>query len=215
MRLGHISDHHGSIRETPFDCDIVIASGDMMPNWSYGIHAIEEPRQTQWLKENARRIGDCWTKGKPLVNVLGNHCYVDPSPILRAAGIESYTLMSEMLTIDGLRMFGFPWIPVFHGTWNREIHEYEIEERLKPVAELIESGDIEVLISHAPLWGTLDKNSYGEHCGSKALMDMVYGLKKPLKLLAVGHIHEQNGITTLPSGTVYSNAATTSRLIIL
>ncbi len=198
MRVAHISDTHGIIRDIEGDFDVVVHTGDMMPNQTRGVRRVEGPYQKQWIEDHVKLMASCWSKGKPP---------------MRAAGIEAYILIDDVLTIDGVKFYGHPWVPHYYGEWNYEIWEHEIAAKLKPVAELIESGDIDAMLAHAPAMYYLDQNGQHEHCGSKSMHDMIMGLKRPLKLYACGHIHESRGITALPSGTIYSNAALTQRII--
>src|SRR5689334_8867342 len=47
---------------------------------------------------------------------------------------------------------------------------------------------LDVLITHGPPWGIMDRNIKGDLCGSKALYDHVFRVKPRVHVF--GHIHE-------------------------
>lgn len=212
MRLMHLSDSHGKIQELDDNFDMIVHSGDLMPNITRGHKHIEEAYQEEWLEDNASRIKYLWANDKPFIYCSSNHDYADPVPALRDAGVDAYNCSEQLLTINGVKYYGLPFTKYYNGEWNYELQEHEIAHKLKPVTELIESGDIDVLVSHGPMYGFLDMNKYGEHCGSQALYHMIGNLYRPLKALLVGHIHESAGRTTFHK-TIVSNAACVQHII--
>ena len=70
--------------------------------------------------------------------------------------------------------------------------------------------DTEILITHTPPYGILDKLDHsgsvpGAHVGSKELLQRLDHLKN-LKLVTMGHIHNQNSMIEL-NGIKFVNAA--------
>ena len=65
--------------------------------------------------------------------------------------------------------------------------------------------DTDVLITHGPPYGILDKTERGEHCGCQDLLERIKVIQ--LKLHIFGHIHEGYGMfqdesTTFVNGSV-------------
>jgi Calcineurin-like phosphoesterase len=90
-----------------------------------------------------------------------------------------------------LKIWGSPW-----SLWFRAINPHcksftTTEGELKKKFALIPS-DTDILITHSPRFGMLDKNKFRQSCGSKSLADKILTLKN-LKLHVFGHIHEAYG----------------------
>jgi Icc-related predicted phosphoesterase len=64
------------------------------------------------------------------------------------------------------------------------------EEELQKKYDLIPEG-IDILISHTPPYGILDKNYKGMHCGSVSLRNIMHRVDP--QYLICGHIHECGG----------------------
>src|ERR1035437_9703982 len=109
ITIAHVSDTHGqSWPEIPDECDMVIHSGDGMPNASRGNVEIEIPFQTKWVKNNVENYRK-WLKGKPLLYCQGNHCFINPCPILNENGIETIDLTNKIGLYKGIVFYGFPF----------------------------------------------------------------------------------------------------------
>ncbi len=214
VRIAHISDTHGGIPRIDQlgTIDVVVHSGDMMPSWSRGIRAIEVPRQTAWCAAEADRMANCWGTKQPFLYTSGNHDYVDPTPAMRAAGMNAECIDDRVVEAAGLKFYGFPYVHWFTGEWNREEGEDKLYERLRPVAEMIERGEIDILVAHSPYYGNQDRNGYGERCGSKAMREIIFNLTRPLTAYLCGHIHEAAGVNKFHK-MIYSNAATVQRVL--
>lgn len=214
MRICHLSDTHGSVPQIDQLglIDVVVHSGDLMPSFSRGIKVIEEPRQLAWASLHADRMATSWGTKQPVLYVSGNHDYVDPTPAMRIAGMDARNIDDRVEEVAGLKFYGFPYVHWFTGEWNRELSEDAIYQKLKPVAEMIECGEIDILVAHSPYYGSLDRNAYGERCGSKAIRETLFKLIRPLTAYLCGHIHESNGVNKYHK-MICSNAATTQRII--
>jgi len=70
--------------------------------------------------------------------------------------------------------------------------------------------DTEILITHTPPNGTLDRTRRGKHAGCKQLGQRLNSLKS-CRLHVFGHIHESAGAVILPGGRVAVNAALASK----
>lgn len=212
MRILHISDTHGLPPEPiDKDFDIVVHSGDFMPNRTFGQRLIEEPFQKYWLETNAPRISPLY-KTKPFLVVPGNHDYIDAVPILRAAGFDARFLADTHLEVEGVTFYGHPWTPEFCG-WNWMCKRTEMALRLQSFAELANQGAVDVLVTHGPMYGVLDRNQDGERCGCPVLKRAIQDARHSPKALLHGHIHEAKGLMTWSRGMRISNAACTQRIV--
>lgn len=98
-----------------------------------------------------------------------------------------------------LRIYGSPWQPYFQD-WAFNL----LPDQLKEVWSKIPDG-LDVLITHGPPLGVLDRIRGGEHVGCEYLLDEV--LRAKPKIHAYGHIHESYGIRREVE-TVFVNAST-------
>lgn len=225
IRILHISDNHSLFVDfwklkniDPDSIDCVIHSGDFLPNWSRGIRAIEEPRQSGWIIANIDKIAE-WTRNKPFLFCPGNHDYVNPVPILKSAGLNAIDLYTNKdedelpIAADfmGYRIYGSPWVPRWTGEWN---YELDHDKEGFAVAEVI-GIQPDIIVSHAPIRGVLDRNEHGERCGSfewaNQLRDAEANGYLP-KAFLCGHIHPSNGVVGWKS-MIVSNAATTANVL--
>jgi Icc-related predicted phosphoesterase len=96
-----------------------------------------------------------------------------------------------------LRIWGSPWTLKFYGM-NPLCMAFtcDTEEELNEKWKLI-PDDIDILITHSPCYGILDKvNMKQRNVGSSTLKDHVISRIKP-KLHVCGHIHDAYGIVDL------------------
>lgn len=103
------------------------------------------------------------------------------------------------VTIEGIKFWGSPITPYFHNwAFNRFHHE------IQPHWDLIPNG-IDVLITHGPPHGILDKVRYDNlTVGCPKLAKKVKEIKP--KVHVFGHIHEGRGLHE-EDGTTYINAS--------
>jgi len=91
---------------------------------------------------------------------------------------------------EGLKIWGTPWTPWFHGV-NPKCKAFMISEsKLDRKFSLI-PDDIDILVSHGPMKHMLDANMDGYACGSESLRKHVDRVKP--KFFIFGHIHELGG----------------------
>ena len=204
MRILHLSDNHGLFYPLE-NSDIICHTGDLLPNKSYGTRCIEEKFQDNWVKLNLDRF-KAWIGDRPFFYTAGNHDFIDPVPLLQSVGIDAFNVHDGFgMEYNGVTFAGFPWIKWFTGMWNREIDEIEIAERLTVLPPC------DILMTHSPMYGVLDRNYDGERCGSTSLRDYMKKFKG--KALLCGHIHESAGIQRWSNDILVSNAATTQKVI--
>lgn len=185
--------------------DIVVHSGDFLPNQSRGVRAIEHAYQCEWIRRNKDALRS-WVGDRKLLVCSGNHDYVDVAQELSRIGIDATSLDDRLVDVDGMSFFGFPWVPWFTGEWNYEVSDSRIAFLARDLAELMNHGAVDVLVSHGPMGHVLDVNRYGEHCGSMAMRALVDSARHPPVAMLHGHIHESFGQAT-HGDTIVSNAA--------
>lgn len=208
MRLAHVSDTHGLDLATHFPLpdgvDVVVHSGDLMPNRTRGHREVEETYQEHWCVENADAIA-AWLGGRQLLYVPGNHDYWDPVVTWAPLGIDIVQPGGTEATCwrrDGLCFAGFQWVKFFTGEWNYEASEEAIAYGLESLP-----ADVDVLITHGPPFGVRDRNEDGVRCGSMSLRKHLRTRERPVKLLLFGHIHPARGVLSWSRGMQVSNAS--------
>jgi len=188
MKLIILSDTHGMHDHVNVpDGDVIIHCGDV--SW--------HPTEIDVIGFNS------WYKRLPhkrKIVIAGNHDrfmrrdLIDPS--------IDY-LQDSSVTIEGVHFYGSPWTPVFYDWyWMKERGE-AIAERWRRIPV-----DTDVLITHGPPHGILDRNREGEHCGCQDLLARLDSLKPSLHCF--GHIHEAAGVTA-HQGCIMINASIVSR----
>ena len=96
MLLCHVSDTHGFFPDLPPEAEVIVHSGDGMPNSSRGNLKVEPRFQSEWVRKNVETYKK-WLGGRPLIYLEGNHCFIDPISILREAGIDAVSDDDEEL----------------------------------------------------------------------------------------------------------------------
>lgn len=195
------------------DFDVVVHSGDFLPNRTFGIRQVEYTFQRYWVEENASKLR-AWLGVKPFLLCPGNHDYVNPVPILREVGVDAHWLEDRHLELGGVSFYGFPWVPAF-ADWNYEAGPVEMGRRLEPLRELLNQGAVDVVVAHSPMFGVLDRNANGTRCGSPELRKCIKDARHPPKLYLHGHIHEGVGVLGWSPKTIVSNAACSQNILTL
>jgi len=135
-----------------------------------------------------------WFEKQPAkykIFISGNHDFMtyknkeESLKIIKDSGL--IYLEDNSIVIDGLKIHGSPWTPPFYNWAYMEEENYLFELYEKTI-----DNDIDILLTHGPAYGILDKVQQGEHVGSKALKTKIKDLKN-LKLHIFGHIHESYG----------------------
>jgi Icc-related predicted phosphoesterase len=185
LKIALFSDTHGKEQELTMpdgDIDIAIFSGDA--------GTYKNPIQ------NVRSVLNFidWYASLPNIKhkiwIAGNHCtsieagLVDAKKLSEEKGL--IYLEDETITIEGLKIFGSPYTPFFYD-WGFNV---ERGEDIKKHWNLIEPGT-DVIISHGPVQGILDRCMDGSTPGCSDLLEKVREIK-PLCFVS-GHIHEAYG----------------------
>jgi len=224
-RIAHISDNHGWLYHDFEDADIIVHSGDFLPNSvarGHGPVKQEIQYQTRWLIDNKDAL-KAWIKDKQFLFCRGNHDFMNPVPLMQKFGIDAIDITEDIYWVDDLAFYGFPYIPWTGGGWSQELLPPEMSTKLDTVVKYINDGMVNVLVAHCPIYGILDKGhqSIGQRWGNNALKTAFdYKIKTLPKALLCGHVHEDHGMATYPPDpkpedqvTIISNAATTVHFI--
>jgi Icc-related predicted phosphoesterase len=123
------------------------------------------------------------------VVVAGNHDFLfqrDPARARALLGDVHY-LEDSGVTVAGLSFWGSPWQPWFHD-WAFNLPRGEaLAERWRQVPT-----GVQVLVTHGPPLGVLDRTSRGETVGCEALTAALDRIRPGLHVF--GHIHESYGV---------------------
>jgi Icc-related predicted phosphoesterase len=139
------------------------------------------------------------------VVIAGNHdfaCEIDPSHVRRLFRNVTY-LQDELCTCDGITIYGSPWQPWFYDWAFNLGRGPDIAEKW----ELIPEG-ADILVTHGPPMGILDKVHGGEHAGCEDLLDRIMKVKPRFHVF--GHIHEAYGVEQ-KFGTTFINGSICTR----
>jgi Icc-related predicted phosphoesterase len=149
-----------------------------------------------------------WYSGLPFkhkIFIAGNHDFLfedNPYIIKRMLKDEFPNLIyleDSCTEILGLKFWGSPITPWFYNwAFNR------VEEKISPHWDAI-PDDTDVLITHGPPYGILDKTYSGLNVGCPFLLKKIKSLQN-LKVHAFGHIHEDWG-TALVDDKIFVNSS--------
>lgn len=175
-RIVFLSDTHGYHRRVKLpEGDILIHAGDVGGRGNLGE-----------LEDFA-----AWYSGQPHVHkilVAGNHdfCFQDEPAAARRRCEGFYYLQDEGIELLGLKFYGSPWQPRFHD-W-----AFNLDRGPALTAVWAKVPDeLDVLITHSPPYGILDRTLRGTNVGCEEMLKRVEQVKPKLHLF--GHIHEGYG----------------------
>ncbi|MEM8560356.1 MAG: metallophosphatase domain-containing protein [Bacteroidota bacterium] len=195
MRLVCFSDTHGRHERVVLpEGDVLVFAGDACE-----VGTIDE----------LRRFLD-WFAARPhphKVFVAGNHDWpFDPSrstaeeavALVQATG-ATY-LQDDRLDLDGLVVYGSPWQPAFHDwAFNLPRGGPELEQIWAQIPH-----DADLLVTHGPPHGRLDRNYAGLPCGCELLTARVAEVQPRVHVF--GHIHEAAGVLDVAgAATTFAN----------
>jgi predicted phosphohydrolase len=190
VRIVAISDTHSRHQQLRVpDGDILVHAGDAtMAGKPAEIAAVNE-----WLG----------TLPHPVKLVCaGNHdlLFERNPPLARSLLTNATYLQDEPIEVMGLRFYFSPWQPRFFD-WAFNLNRGPaIRAKWDLIPHLLD-----VLVTHGPPMGLLDRNDRGECCGCEELRAAVERVRPRVHIF--GHIHESYGVQDY-DGIRYVNACT-------
>lgn len=184
-----ISDTHMRHR------DLEVPEGDIL------IHAGDFTRKGKL--EDVIDFND-WLGKLPHPNkivIAGNHdfCFQSQHDESKKNLSNAIYLQDQSIELLGLKIYGSPWQPWFFD-WAFNLKR---GQEIKAKWDLIPKGT-DILITHGPPMGILDKTSKGKSVGCEELNRRILEIKPKLHIF--GHIHEAYG-ETLQNNISYINAS--------
>lgn len=214
MKIVCFSDTHGHHRELDsyfanLDADVVIHAGDAGNSKDKYINSNEIQDFLEWYD----------TLNVPVkIFVPGNHdTSMEAGMIDKSLYPTVNILIHDKLSVDGTVFFGSPYTPTFGIGWAYNKARNKINRAWESIPD-----DVDVLITHGPPLGILDKtsngvdctdyknfNTYMLACGDSSLLKKV--IKSNIKCHIFGHIHNEsniinNGVFTT-KGKTFINAS--------
>lgn len=190
MRIICVSDTHAHHHRT------VMPPGDIL------VHAGDITRRGELaeVEDFDRWLGTLPHRHK--VVICGNHdfCFQEQPAAARARVTNAVYLQDEAVELDGVKIYGSPWQP-WYGGWAFNLHP---GPELAAVWAKI-PDDTDLLITHGPPAGVLDRTKRGDLAGCRDLLARVRAVRPRLHVF--GHIHEAAGRADV-DGTTFVNAAT-------
>ena len=180
MIIDCISDLHGNFPKLSGG-DILIVAGDLTARDSFYEHV----NFIYWLELQSydKKI---W--------ISGNHdrtAEAEVEPYTWTINEELIYLCDSGTEYKNLKIWGSPWTKTFKGINSLcTAFTLENEKALDEKWDLI-PDDIDILITHSPPFGILDKTLGNFHVGSTSLLEKVTKVKPALHVF--GHIHESYG----------------------
>ena len=192
MKIVSISDTHGMHRSINLPKgDILIHAGDFTQEGREG----EVKSFLSWFARQPFQYKIC---------IAGNHDYYMENllekEIQQLIPKEVIYLNESSVDIEGYKFWGSPITPVFFDmAFNRE-PGLQIRKHWNKIP-----ADTDILITHGPPKGILDKILSGNSKGCPSLKNTMKKLS--IKLHVFGHIHEEYGTQKILN-TTYINACT-------
>ena len=138
------------------------------------------------------------------VVIAGNHDWgFERTPVKARSLLQHATyLEDELVTVDGVRIWGSPWQPWFYDWAFNLPRGPQIAAKWAMIPE-----GVDVLMTHGPPAGILDRTKNGEHVGCEDLRRELLRVRP--KVHVFGHIHEGYG-TLEQDGVRFVNASNCS-----
>lgn len=176
MRIVCLSDTHDRHDELDVpDGDVLVHGGDFT--------MVGDPHEIEAFAGFLARLPH-----RHKIVIAGNHDFLfqNDGETARALLGDAIYLEDSGVEVEGVRFWGSPWQPWF-GNWAFNLH------RGDPIAEKwrLVPAATDVLVTHGPPWGILDRTARGEPVGCEALEDALRRIRP--KLHVFGHIHESYG----------------------
>ena len=195
IRAAHFSDTHGGQFWRYADLttiDLVIHTGDLMPNYNPENLAIEQGFQDLWLKQHKSAF-EAWLGDVPFIYVPGNHDFIELNSVWNVTRIGL-----DVQEILGKKFIGYPNIPQIVGRWNWETDK----TTLQVLAAKVTESDADVLLTHVPPAGV-----FSQQYGCDALASCLFYKDHKIKTHCFGHVHLDKYNQANYNGITFSNAA--------
>jgi len=199
MNIYHLSDTHG---QNFWNCslagiDVVIHSGDLIPDFDLGNPDINVMLQSAWLSSRAEDIVK-WLDGRPILYVEGNHDFISLKDFMPAIKLNP-----APVEINGIKFSGYREIPPIAGYFAGEADNATMTK----IVQNTFSQPSDILVTHTPPHEILDgtnKNSRHPGWGCRILAAR---LKQPhsFRHHFFGHVHQIKPITLLVNNTFHHN----------
>jgi Icc-related predicted phosphoesterase len=175
MRLVLLSDTHGRHKKLTLpDGDVLIHCGDFshrgnlakteaFGRWFAAQPHLFKPSDRSRLRAIGFSVAASWLPGTRIT-----------------------VLVDQSTVIGGKRFHGSPWTPRF-GDWAWMQDDAELGGYFAEIPH-----NLDVLVTHGPPYGILDRNDANTPCGSMALLAAVTWHRPRLHVF--GHIHEARGM---------------------
>lgn len=168
--------------------DILIHAGDFSSRGS-----LEDLINfNQWLGELPHQFK---------IVIAGNHdfCFQkEPNESIKLLTNAIY-LQDQFIEILGLKVYGSPWQPWFFDWAFNLKRGFEIKAKWDLIPD-----SIDILVTHGPPMGILDKTTGGKAVGCEELIKKILNIKPKYHIF--GHIHEAYGILN-QEHTTFINAS--------
>ena len=178
-RIVCLSDTHNCNEEIDVpDGDLLIHSGDATISGT----TLEVQRFIDWYSSLPHRSK---------ILIAGNHDWafqLQPEAAVAAIPENVIYLRDSSTEIDGLKIYGSPWQPRFFDWAFNLDRGPEMAEKWKLIPD-----DTDILITHGPPNGILDRTPAGDNAGCEELRKRVEKIRP--KLHVFGHIHMGYGRT--------------------
>lgn len=191
MKVDCISDLHGFFPALEGG-DLLLVAGDL----TYADTLFQHSEARNWLLKQPY---------EKKILIGGNHDnFLQANPDFYDQSDIDYLLDSEA-EFCGLKIWGSPWTRSFKGQNPRcKAFCLDTETELREKWDLIPL-DIDILLTHSPPYGKLDKTCRCQFVGSSTLLEKINKMDKSLKLNCFGHIHEAHGM--IEGNPIFINAS--------
>lgn len=222
MRILHTSDLHGFLPDFKGNFDIIINSGDWLPDFPdylwCGNKIKSAEAQAEWLHLNANYIKD-WIQDKPYFFIGGNHDLLSADKmeeILRQNKIDAYNLEDKIVSYHNINLYGFPYVPYINGLFNYECNLPEMKQHTAEMTQVLNNTYVDILVTHAPPYQILDTMHDGQSIGNRCLNNMLdYQLSEKMipRMVLFGHCHECGSEQQTLNNILFINSACTQTSI--
>jgi Icc-related predicted phosphoesterase len=198
-----LADIHGRIPKLPksitdSDVDVLMLCGDICghfnKNWDFNDYfqrmvnvPAESADQRGWIVDTLKPWIDKTLKPKHTIFVNGNHDFGDFHGIF-----EHYLFKgSKNIEVEGVKIGVLAGSGMLSNEWSDEIDNEEFKHRIAGLDK-----DIQIIVSHMPPYGIMDRAHNGDRIGSPALVNAIFGRMgsdpyfTKLERSFFGHCHE-------------------------